>query len=122
MDARQDLPAIKNLIKQHPRQLMQSPLPKLADFFVVEEQGRIVGCCALEIYSRRIGEIRSLVVARQFRHRGLATRLIQTCLKKARSQRIYEVLGITSAVKLFKKNGFRTFHEEKYALLKVLGK
>ena len=80
----------------------------------------MVGCCALEIYSTRLAEIRSLAVAKDHQGMGIATSLIKECLQEAKKKKVYEVLGITGAVSLFEKNGFRTFNKEKYALLKIL--
>jgi amino-acid N-acetyltransferase len=118
----QDLPAIRKLVKSYPKQLMQYPLPKTADFFVAIENGKVVGCCALEIYSKRIAEVRSLAVQKEFQRNGIASQLIAKCISKAKKHKIYELLSITAALKLFRKQGFQTFKQEKYALLKVLGK
>lgn len=115
-----DLPAIKRLISRYPKELFQKSLPKPSEFFVAEENGKIVGCCALEIYSKRFAEIRSLAVAQPHQGRGIATKLIKACLKRAKQKKIYEVLSITNALKLFTRFGFKTFHKQKYALLKII--
>lgn len=118
--SKSDFAEIKNLIKLYPDKLMQSPLPKLGNFFVAEFQGKIVGCCALEVYSKRLAEIRSLVVHPNFQRRGTATKLIKACLKRAKREKIFEVLSITGAVGLFGNLGFGTFNKEKYAMLKIV--
>jgi len=115
-----DYSGIKKLIGQYPTKLLQSSLPKVRDFFVVIEAGEVVGCCALEVYSKRLGEIRSLVVRKDFQKRGVATAMLYMCLARARKQKIYEILSITGAVKFFKKHGFKTFNKEKYAMLKIM--
>ena len=118
---KRDWPEILQLIKKHPRTLMQKHLPRPSTFFVALESQKIIGCCALEIYSKRLAEVRTLAVAEKFQGQGVGTALIEACLKKARKKKVYEVLTITGAVSLFEKKGFDTFHNEKYALLKVLG-
>ena len=40
-------------------------------FWVAEVDGRVVGCCCLEVYSPKIAELRSLAVLPEFRGRGL---------------------------------------------------
>ena len=115
-----DLPGILRLVHEHRAHLLQNHLPRASNFFVAVENKSIVGCCALEIYSKRLAEIRSLAVTKRFQGRGIATKLIETCLKLAKKKRIYELLTITGAAKLFGKHGFHTFKQEKYALLKVL--
>lgn len=111
---------VAKLIKTYPTRLIQIHLPKISNFFVAVEGGEVVGCCALEIYSKRLAEIRSLAVAKKYQGRGIATKLIRHCLKQARAKGVYEILGITSAVKLFNRLGFKTFNRERFALLKIL--
>ena len=116
-----DFPAIQRLIAQYPEQLMQDHLPQLEEFFVAEENGTIIGCCALEVYSQRLAEIRSLAVAKAFQGKGVATALVERCLTAAKEKGVYEVIAITGANSLFEKHGFGTFKNEKYALIRVLG-
>ncbi len=112
--------AIKKLIAQFPDVLIQNHIPDVRYFFVAEDGGNIVGCCALEVYSKRLAEIRSLAVSKEFQRLGVATKLIDQCLKLAHRKKIYEVLAITGRAKLFERFGFNTFHKEKLALLKIL--
>lgn len=116
-----DWPAILTLIRSFPDQLVQDHLPEAHEFFVAEEDGRIVGCCALEIYSQRLAEIRSLAVAAEHQGKGIASALVDACVAWAKEKQVYEVLSITGAVEFFEKRGFGTFHNEKYALIKLLG-
>lgn len=116
-----DFPVIQNLVARFPAQLMQEHLPEPEEFFVALKDGReIVGCCALEVYSQRLAEIRSLAVLEDYRSQGLGTQLIEACLAAAKDAGIYEVLTVTGAPTLFEKYGFDTFKNEKYALLKIL--
>lgn len=113
-----DSQAIKQLISKYPKQLLQSPLPKALDFFVAEAEGKIIGCGALEIYSKKLAEVRSLVVLPEFQGQGIATKLIKLCLKRAKRRKIREVLTITGEPKLFERLGFRSFKKQKYALFR----
>lgn len=112
---------ILELIEQYPEVLIQDHLPAPEEFFVAIEGGNIIGCCALEVYSTRLAEIRSLAVAKEHQGKGIGTSLIECCLQEAKAKKVYEVLTITSALPLFEKHGFGTFKNEKYALIKVLG-
>lgn len=116
-----DFPAIRRLIRAYPEKLLQNHLPPLKCFFVAVDEKKIIGCCALEVYSRRLAEIRSLAVAEDHQGKGIARALIVRCLEEAKKQRVYEVLSITGAVSLFEKSGFSTFNKEKYAMLQILG-
>lgn len=114
-----DKKAIKKLIEMFPGFLMKQ-IPDTKSFFVAEEDKTIVGCCALDIYSKKIAEVRSLAVLNKYRNKGIATELVNRCLERAHQKGIYEVLAITSREKLFKRLGFGPFHKEKLALLKIL--
>lgn len=115
-----DFAAIKALVARFPDKLMQIHLPKPEEFFVAEEGGTIVGCCALEVYSERLAEVRSLAVLPESQGKGVATALVAECLEEAKRRGVYEVLTISGANTLFEKQGFGTFNNEKYALIKIL--
>jgi N-acetylglutamate synthase-like GNAT family acetyltransferase len=112
----EDMPAIRALIRKFPSHLMQKDVPRIPSFFVAEWEGRIVGCCALQIYSRRLAEIRSLAVDTEFQNRGVATRLLQLCEQRARERKIRQLLAVSSNARFFENRGFRTFLREKIAL------
>ncbi|MFA7309608.1 MAG: GNAT family N-acetyltransferase [Candidatus Paceibacterota bacterium] len=115
-----DFPAIEALIALFPDTLMQVHLPRPDEFFVAEEAGQVVGCCALEVYSQRLAEVRSLAVLPAHQGKGIATDLIGKCVDEARALDVYELLSITGATDLFEKQGFKTFKKEKFALIRLL--
>ncbi len=85
--------------------------------FVAEAGGRIVGFAAVEIYSRKLAELRSLAVAEDWQGRGIGTKLVEACVRLARERRIFEVMTITSAEEFFRRCGFDfTLPGEKKAL------
>lgn len=75
-------------------------------FYVYEKEGQVVGCCSLEIYNKKLAEIRSLVVDPSCRNQGIARELINACIKEAKEKNIYEILTITERVNLFERQGF----------------
>lgn len=85
--------------------------------FVAEEDGRLVGFGALEIYSPKLAEIRSLVVSADHRGRGIGRRLVEACVQRACERNVLEVMVITSREDLFKSCGFDfTLPRERKAL------
>ncbi len=78
----------------------------IGNFFVAVGDGKIIGCCALDIYSEKLAEIRSLVVLPEYQNRGIGGKLIKRCLEKAVYLGIYQVLAVTDRHKLFKTAGF----------------
>lgn len=115
-----DYSAVKALIALFPDKLVQEYLPRAEEFFVAEDAGEIVGCCALEVYSQRLAEVRSLAVSPAHQGQGIAHQLIEKCMKRAAELGILEVLAITGANSLFEQFGFGAFKSEKYALFKMV--
>lgn len=85
--------------------------------YVAVVDDKIVGCAALEVYSPKLAEIRSLAVASNARRIGIGKQLVMACLNRARELRILEVMAITSSEEFFKACGFDfTLPGEKKAL------
>jgi N-acetylglutamate synthase-like GNAT family acetyltransferase len=89
----------------------------VADGFVAQDGDRIVGFAALEIYSKKLAELRSLAVADGYRGAGLGRKLVQCCIDRAREKNVLEVMAITSSEEFFRACGFDfTLPGEKKAL------
>lgn len=108
----QDVPALAAFI--HPfvesGRLLPRTVHELEELtthgFIVEHQGAIVGFAALEIYSPKLAEIRSLAVAPGHQGRGIGQTLVQACVHRAKALDVFEVLAVTSAEDFFRKCGF----------------
>ncbi len=89
----------------------------LPNYFVAEAQGRLVGCAALEVYSAKLAELRSLVVIPEYQGKGVGKLLVEACVNRAREEQILEVMAITSSEEFFRSCGFDfTLPGEKKAL------
>jgi len=119
---KEDGPAIKALIRMFPENLMQQYLPSYRSFFVAEKAGKIVACCALQVYSKRMCEVRSLAVHPEHRRQGIARNLVNACVARAKHLKIVEVYTVTGVKQLFEAADFRVFNGEKYAMFIVLGR
>jgi amino-acid N-acetyltransferase len=108
--------AIRGLIRLFPGQLVQGHLPRLPSFFVAVAGGKLVGCCALQVYSKRLAEVRSLAVDPDFQDRGVASKLVECCVQRARDRGIRELFAVTSQISFFQRLGFATFRREKTAM------
>ncbi|MDP2860856.1 MAG: GNAT family N-acetyltransferase [bacterium] len=85
-------------------------------FFVYVERQIVVGCCALEVYSQKLAEIRSLVVLPAYQNKGIGSKLIIKCLRAAQRLEIYQVLAVTDHGKLFRRAGFAARLDDKEPL------
>ena len=87
-----------------------APAPEPAD-------GRVVGFAALEVYSPKLAEIRSLAVADAYRGQGVGKELVARCVALAREREVLEVMAVTSSEAFFGSCGFDfTLPGEKKAL------
>lgn len=74
--------------------------------FIAEREGRIVGFAALEIYSPKLAELRSLAVAAEMQGLGVGKKLVQACIDRAHERRVLEVMAISSSEAFFLSCGF----------------
>ncbi len=89
--------------------------------FVAVSDNEIVGFVALEVYSRKLAEVRSLAVSSQFRRQGVGKKLVDSCVARASELGVLEVMAITSAEDFFLNCGFDfTLPGEKKALFRAL--
>ena len=78
----------------------------LENFFVADMDGEIVGCAALEIYNRKLSEIRSLAVSEKVRSRGVGKKLVLACVELAKEKNVFEVMAISASDGFFQACGF----------------
>jgi N-acetylglutamate synthase-like GNAT family acetyltransferase len=114
---RDDIPAIAELIAPYVAEgsLLARTYEEfdelLPHFFVAEESdedgtAEIIGCAALEIYSPKLAEIRSLAVSERVQGRGIGKLLVNACVERAHKHNILEVMAITSSDAFFQACGF----------------
>ncbi len=111
-----DMLAIRALIRRYPEKLVQQDLPRAPSFFAAFVRGRLIGCCALQVYSRRLAEVRSLAVDEEFQKQGIAGKLVARCLDHARQRGVKQILAVSGDPDFFRQSGFETFFREKTAL------
>ncbi len=119
-----DIGAISRLIKFYAKRgkLLKRTKPdikkNIRSFFVALSDEHVVGCAYLDIYSRKMCEIRSLAVKEGETHRGIGKLLVKQCIESARKRKVREVMVITSSSEnFFKQSGFNyTLPGERKAL------
>lgn len=84
----------------------------IRDFWVVEENKRIIGCAALHISWDDLAEIKSLAVAKNKQRSGLGRELINACLNEAKQLGAKRIFVLTYKPEYFKKFGFKKIKHE----------
>ena len=80
----------------------------LRDFFVIEIDGKVVACGALEIFTEDLGEVRSLVVDETHERRGLGRLLVERIIDEARTIGLKRLMALTYVPTFFHKLDFQT--------------
>jgi amino-acid N-acetyltransferase len=94
-DSGQMLPRTLNELYEH-----------LRDFHVYEENGSLVGVCALHVSWDGLAEVRSLAVRQDRIKRGIGAELVRQCLKEAAELWVERVFVLTYQSGFFRKLGF----------------
>ncbi len=84
----------------------------IRDFWVYEDKGRIIGCCALHISWADLAEIKSLAVKKEYQRRGIGDELARSCLAEAKTMGAAKVFVLTYQPGFFKKLGFKLVKHE----------
>jgi len=79
----------------------------LQTFQVAEENGRVTGCCALQVVWSDLAEIKSLAVAKELTNKGVGKALVQSAVKRAGDMGIAKVFALTLEPVFFEKMGFK---------------
>jgi len=108
-----DIKKIQELINSFARQdiMLARSLNELyeniRDFWVVEKNGKIIGCAAMHISWDDLAEIKSVAVARKNHGKGIGRELVEACLKEAVDLGANKVFVLTYKPGYFKKFGFK---------------
>lgn len=78
----------------------------IRDFYIIEEEGRLLGVAALHIVWEDLAEIRSVAVAEDAGRKGSGTQVVQACLDEARELGLKRVFCLTYKPNFFAKFGF----------------
>lgn len=84
----------------------------LRDFFVVELNGVIVACGALEIFTENLGEVRSLVVDDNVKGKGMGRLLVARIIDETRALGLKRLMALTYVPEFFHRLGFKAVNKD----------
>jgi amino-acid N-acetyltransferase len=89
-----------------PRSLMDL-YGSLRDFYVyIDEEGSLVGFCAMHIFWENLAEVRSLYVRSESRRLGIGRKLVEACISEAITLDLLRIFTLTYQTEFFKSLGF----------------
>lgn len=99
-----------NLLPRTEREIIDN----IGLFRVAESGGAVVGCGALEVFTPDLAEIRSLVVAEDFKSTGTGRRLVERLTRDARERGHGRLMALTYVPGFFHRLGFETVSKEMF--------
>jgi amino-acid N-acetyltransferase len=85
----------------------------IRDFFVVENNGTMIGTCSLHILWEDLAEVRSLVVNERSQKQGIGKQLVRKCISEAQKLGIKKIFALTYTPDFFLKMGFKEIDKAK---------
>lgn len=79
----------------------------LRDFYVIEENGVILGASALHIVWDDLAEVRSVAVTEEVGRKGIGGQLVEACISEAREIGLKRIFCLTYKPDFFAKHGFK---------------
>jgi len=88
--------------------------------YVLAKRGdEVVGFVALHIHTKKLAEIRSLIVDKKYRGLGIGKNLVLKAIKEAKELGIKEILSLTYNRDFFEKLGFKEIEKIKIPEQKI---
>lgn len=78
----------------------------IRDFYVIENAGSVVGCCALHVTWDDLAEVKSLAVDESTQGKGYGKLLVEQCLADARDLGVPRAFALTYIPDFFERLGF----------------
>jgi len=104
-----DVEAIYSLIShyaQFDKMLFRSKayiFDNLQMYNVAEADGKIVGCCALQVIWADLAEIKSLAVDEKYQNQGIGRALVEKAVEQAKNLGVKKVFALTLVPSFFEK-------------------
>ncbi len=107
-----DVKKIQKLVNDFAREEIMLPrslneiYENIRDFWVIENEGDVVACCALHPVWENMAEIKSLAVGKEFQGKKMGRLLVKACEEEALTLDVKKLFALTFVPEFFKKLGF----------------
>ncbi len=113
-----DVERINELVNQFAKKDLMLPRPlselyeNIRDYFVYVNNENIIGCAALHIFWKDLGEIKSVAVDSSFQKKGFGRELIQKCIEDGGKLGINRLFVLTYIPDFFENIGFKRIDKD----------
>jgi len=120
-----DIPKIQTLLEPFVKEgiILQRDDDEVAtnirSYIAIEEDNKFIAIGALHIYSKELGEIRSLAVDKNYQRQGLGKKIVTELEKEAQKLGLKKLLTLTYQKEFFEILGFKEIPKEEVPSQKV---
>lgn len=108
-----DVKGVQNLINNFAKDGVMLPrslneiYENVRDFWVIENEGEIVACCALHPLWESMAEVKSLAVKKGFQSKEFGKQMVEACQKEAVKLHVKNLFALTYIPEFFEKLGYK---------------
>ena len=108
-----DVKSIRAIIDQYAlqRRLLSKDTVKLyedvQEFFVADNDGKVIGCGALHVLWEDLGEVRTVAVDEGFRRQKIGNQILEAITNRANSLGLKRLFCLTFETEFFSQHGFK---------------
>ncbi len=112
-----DVRGIRTLVDEYAneRRLLSKATVELyehvQEFLVAEHEGEIVGCGALHVVWEDLGEVRTMAVHAELRHKGVGGIILELLIERGRELGLERLFCLTFETEFFERHGFQAIEE-----------
>ena len=121
----QDIPQMQNLVNEEVQNGVilhrneNEMATTIRSYIAIKHNDKIIAFVALHIHTIQLAEIRSLIVSKDFRDKGLGKKLIQEAINEAKNINLKKLLVLTYKQKLFESFDFKVIEKESIPETKI---
>jgi len=91
----------------------------IRSYVIAKDKEKIVGFCALHIFSKQLAEIRSITIDKQYRGLGIGKHLVDFLVEEGKKLCVKSIFALTYEREFFLKIGFNEIDKEKLPEQKI---
>lgn len=91
----------------------------IRSYVVARDKDKIVGFCALHIFSKQLAEIRSIIIDKEYRGFGIGKKLVNFLIDEGKALGVKSIFALTYEREFFSRIGFNEIDKDKLPEQKI---